>query len=208
MTLAKPRITIYSDALERWRIDFGPAIGEVWLDPSDRGAWPSRCYRWRLDALEVAGKSYARDRAVRSLWCRAAQLEVPPPVEALDALALAHQAEFGGASKAAALLRELLQLRTGRRWSVRAGRGRERNAVTIASLPRERVAGQVSAADAALLAAVLRVDYVGAQGHTVPARIGERARVVLAIIGDLELERLDWRTVRAAVERGAEFSLH
>jgi hypothetical protein len=194
-----PRITVHVAAGEPWSVDFGTgATGRVWVDTEDHSAWPSSTHRWTVTGpgLEVAGACYSRDFAFRSMWCRAAQLSPPPPIECTDMLARASAIARADVRTAAEEIRKLLEQRTGRRWSVTVGRGQHRERLTICSLGRDLLAGGMVAADGALLAAVLQVEYVGPRGHTIGPRMSARAAAVLAIAGlPREGEPLDWGAV-------------
>lgn len=184
--LLHPRVRVHVGSQELWTIWFGNgASALIEIDPSDRSAWPSSAHRWRVDGFGISaeGVSYSRDVAVRAAWCRAAQLSLPPPLD-VDALELAREVDRAEPTEAAAVIRELLELRTGRAWSVRIGRGSRRAELHVTlHAPRNGNTWAMSAGEAALLAAVLGVDYVGPMGHTVGAKLGARARAVLAICG-------------------------
>lgn len=190
--LLHPRVRAHAGGL--WTVWFGNgASALIEVDRDDRSAWPSSAHRWRVDGFELkaTGVAYSRDNAMRAVWCHAARLSPPPPLE-VDVLELARRVDRAEPSEAAAAIRKLLEQRTDRRWSVRVGKGSKRDEITIGGR------GPLSAGEAALLAVVLAVDYVGPMGHTIHARIGHRSRAVLAIVGTPtpELEALRLAAVR------------
>ncbi len=222
--LPQPRIKVH--AFDLWSVDFGNgARAEIWIDETDRSAWPSKCHRWRLFGVGdqvLTGYNYSRDLAMRSTWCLAASRSAPPRVDlthqdvTVEGLATAHlhaarlgqlmayRAERARSSmECSEILRTLLLKRTGFRWSVRSGAGTSRAIITISALPTRQVNKAMSAHDTALLAAVLQEPFVNAQGYGLGTRTGDRARTALAILGvpKSEFETLDWSAMRQEFEQ-------
>jgi hypothetical protein len=85
---------------------------------------------------------------------------------------------------AVVVYRDLLRRRTGVAWSVRVGSGKHRSTITIASEPKARVAGMMTARDCALLAALTDRAMVNpASGLAVGNTITERQQAVFAFSG-------------------------
>jgi hypothetical protein len=210
-SLPKPKIT--ATDYERWVVDFrNGAIGEVWIDEGDRSALPIRRHRWVVRTVEgepwsAWGVSNGRDLAMRAMWCRAASLSPPPRIEITSedgtAEAIAYRAERSDSgSGCAEILRDLLHRRTGFRWSVRIGRGTSRSILTIGPVGARAVNDAMSAHDAALLASIVREEFINPQGYSIGRRPGDRSRTALAIIGLTtdELAAADWPTIRAQIQ--------
>jgi hypothetical protein len=144
-------------------------------DPEIRGA--RQRVTWWYGAKR--GNAIRADVALQQVIAEAVRADMPAPLE-LSEFEERRAAELvAEVDKAAAMYRDLLGRRTGVDWSVRVGRGKARSTISIMSEPKHRVGGQMTARDAALLAALTGREFVNpASGIVIPN--SARARLEMA----------------------------
>jgi hypothetical protein len=131
------------------------------------------------------------DIAVQIIVAKAISAKMPAPLQ-LDDLELRRMADvITDVHRTVALLRELLLRRTGEEWSVRVGKGKHKLSITITSMPKAHVDGEMRMLDAALLAALTNRAFVNpASGITIGASPRERISLISQISGtDLVADR-------------------
>jgi hypothetical protein len=131
------------------------------------------------------------DIAVQIIVAKAISAKMPAPLQ-LDDLELRRMADvITDVHRTVALLRELLLRRTGEEWSVRVGKGKHKLSITITSMPKAHVDGEMRMLDAALLAALTNRALVNpANGITVGSSPRERLELISQISGnDLVTDR-------------------
>ena len=121
----------------------------------------------------------------------------PEAVEIDSARALEIRAALGSVDASADVLRSLIVAQTGRRWSVRVGRGRRRDVIDIAALPSRLVAGRMRIDDAATLAVLAGLDVVNPAGAWSLADLFARGRAVDRLLGSAA-----WRGESRALSSG------
>jgi hypothetical protein len=131
------------------------------------------------------------DIAIQVIVAKAIRAKMPEPLQ-LDDLELRRMTDvITDRHKTAALLRVLLLRRTGADWSVRVGKGKHKQLITITSLPKTHADGEMRMLDAALLAALThRVLVNPASGITIGASPLDRLELISQISGnDLVADR-------------------
>ena len=186
-TLPKPRVT--PKAPDYFKVDFGNgATGQITKGES-YDAWSDE-WHWFVrmpDGSQRNGRALGQNRAFEAAWQAAAKASVPAPVFTAEEVAqLAEQAESGDRTAATKIMRKVLKARTGLEWSVTGNRGTAYGWLRI-SAPPKRCVGKfddMTAHDAALLAAVLGEDYVSPNnGVSVRPCSGVRAATVYRLAG-------------------------
>jgi hypothetical protein len=122
---------------------------------------------------------------------KAIRAKMPEPLQ-LDDLELRRMTDVvTDVHRTVSLLRELLLRRTGEEWSVRVGKGKHKQSITITSMPKTHVDGEMRMLDAALLAALTDRALVNpASGITIGASPRERISLISLISGnDLVADR-------------------
>lgn len=141
--------------------------------------------RWSYGS--ESGTTTRIDIAIQIIVVKAIRSQVPEPVQ-LDDLEL-HKLSIAitDVHMTVAMLRDLLLRRTGSEWSVRVGKGKGKRklSITITSMPRTHVDGEMRMLDAALLATLSGRDLVNpASGITIGASPRERLELISQISGD------------------------
>jgi hypothetical protein len=179
----KPRVRSRSGDFARgpWALDFGDGItGECSIVDG--------VHHWSVKdrGILVAADEAERQRfAMLSMCCAAAMLRPGAGID-MSELEIARAARASEDDTAAAIdvIRDLLHRRTGKRWSVRRGRGADYDVITIRSLPKRERDGVMPWADCIELAAVTQTSVVvPSSGVRVPRTIGHRAAIVRALAG-------------------------
>jgi hypothetical protein len=131
------------------------------------------------------------DIAIQIIVAKAISAKMPEPLQ-LDDLELRRMTDVvTDVHRTVSLLRELLLRRTGEEWSVRVGKGKHKQSITITSMPKTHVDGEMRMLDAALLAALTDRALVNpASGITIGASPRERISLISLISGnDLVADR-------------------
>jgi hypothetical protein len=131
------------------------------------------------------------DIAIQIILAKAIIAKMPEPLQ-LDDLELRRMTDVvTDVHRTVSLLRELLLRRTGEEWSVRVGKGKHKQSITITSMPKTHVDGEMRMLDAALLAALTDRALVNpASGITIGASPRERISLISLISGnDLVADR-------------------
>ncbi len=125
------------------------------------------------------------DIAIQVIVAKAIRARMPEPLR-LDDLELRRMTDVvTDVHRTVALLRELLQRRTGHEWSVRVGKGKRKLSITITSMPKTQVDDEMRMLDAALLAALTNRTLVNpASGITIGVSPRERLELISLISGN------------------------
>lgn len=193
--LPKPRVTARPGS---WTIDFGGCEGQI--TELERGG-----YLWTWDTASgrgfwMASETSRWDLAFTLLWGRAARRLLPEPLDIGDfqlaRWASRAESDVGDAAK---VLREVLSMRTGLRWSVRRGRGSSSERLRIKAPTARLVDGMMTCRDAALLAALLDRDLVNRRhGATIEPGVGSRTDALCSIAGVPRVPFWDLRRSKCA----------
>jgi hypothetical protein len=136
--------------------------------------------RWSFGS--ESGSTTRIDIAIQIIVARAIRAKMPAPLQLDD---LEPRRVVGDVQRTVALLRDLLLRRTGEEWSVRVGKGRHKERITIRSKPKTHVDGEMRMLDAALLAALTSRDFVNpASGIVIGATLRERTEMLGLISGN------------------------
>jgi len=136
--------------------------------------------RWSFGS--ETGSTTRIDIAIQIIVARAIRAKMPAPLQ-LDELE--PRRVIGDVQRTVSLLRDLLLRRTGEEWSVRVGKGRHKERITIRSMPKTHVDGEMRLLDAALLAAITDRDFVNpASGIVIGATLRERSELIGLISGN------------------------
>ncbi len=126
------------------------------------------------------------DIAIQVIVAKAIRTRMPEPLD-LDDLELRRMTDvITDVHRTVVLLRDLLLRRTGTEWSDRVGKRQRRReqSITITSMPKTHVHGEMRMLDAALLAAIAGREFVNpANGITIGASPRERLELISQISG-------------------------
>lgn len=182
-----PRISSRSSSLADgpWSLDFGDGTTATVVPTRANPEVPVYC--WSLNAPDITaqGHGVSQRLVLLEICCLVAKHRAPAGLGLLDLdlRRLVRRAE-STAADACSVLRTLLLRRTGLAWSVRRGRGKRAEEITVKA-PRKRYrSGAMTFADAALLAAVTGENIVNpATGLVVVASTARLTTIVRAIAG-------------------------
>ncbi len=177
----------------RWEVRFGAGEATIVFDPS------ARIYEWtaRSASGESFGESAYWGLAMLAAWSATAVHELPPRIkmeaDELEGLIERARSTVG----AVAILRHLLERRTGFRWSVRRGKGKWQEHIYIKAANPRLLGTSMTGHDAALLGALLGRTAVNLHhGATIAPSLGGPAAAVRAISGWFGIEGSSQRPIQ------------
>jgi len=154
------------------------------IGPTPEPITASARQRIRWSYGSESGATTRIDIAIQIIVAKAILATMPEPVQ-LDDLELRRMTDvITDVQRTVAMLRDLLLRRTGDEWSVRVGKGKRKLSITITSMPKTHVDGEMRMLDAALLAALSGRALVNpASGITIGASARERLELISQISG-------------------------
>ena len=177
--LARPRVKACPGS-RQWRVQFGSLTAKI-TQIDDLPGQPR--FGWLVEVKAgvkfISGDALRWDTAFLAAWSSAARYDLPQAVGVTEPelRRLVERAEADPAQ----VLREVLHLRTGFRWSVRRGRGKQRDEIHIKARSGRLHGNAMTPHDAALLAALLDRKFVNPHhGATVRS---DRRTAICSILG-------------------------